>query len=212
MTPEELDAIEARAKAATPGPWRVKEHALDLTDAGLAHSMPPTSNREVRTSWVHGQAKDTFPITPVWVSPFYSPSAHVRMSAHDATFVATARTDVPALVAEVRRLRSLGSVSETLAEDGNAMLGRAIGHAETFQRERDEARAEVRRLREALDACGDVKVRLLDTAMDGGGPVACPEAFGEEDPLDADGGECELIAAGASLCAEAIEALMEVTK
>lgn len=152
MTPEELDAIEARAKAATPGPWRVEEHALDLTDAGLAHSMPPTSNREVRTSWVHGQAKDTFLITPVWVSPFYSPSAHVRMSAHDATFVATARTDVPALVAEVRRLRSLGSVSETLAEDGNAMLGRAIGHAETFQRERDEARAEVRRLREALDA------------------------------------------------------------
>ena len=58
--------------------------------------------------------------------------------------------------------------------------------------------------------------KVDDAATNGDKRVAeiheTAEAFGEEDPLDADGGECELIAAGASLCAEAVEALMEVTK
>jgi len=144
MTDEELSAIEERAKAATAGPWRVEEHALDLTDAGTDHGMPPMFNREVRTSWVHGQAKDTFPITPVWVSPFYSPNAHVRMSAHDATFIAAARTDVPALVEEVRRLRAeVAQVNRVLTGERDA--------ADALLDQRDEALAEVRRLRAEVE-------------------------------------------------------------
>lgn len=92
-------------------------------------------------------------------------------------------------------------------ESGRWSFGVAPGDEnEVTRRLRAEGRAAG--LREALDACSSVKGRLLDKAMNGGGPVACSEAFGEEDPLDADGGECELIAAGASLCAEAVEALL----
>lgn len=89
-----------------------------------------------------------------------------------------------------------------------------LGELERVMAERDRAHAEGRAagLREALDACNSIKGRLLDAAMEGGGSVACDEAFGEGDEHDADEDECEFIAAGARLCAEAVEALMEVTK
>ncbi|MHB8406220.1 MAG: hypothetical protein ACYDCJ_12435 [Gammaproteobacteria bacterium] len=64
----DLDAIEARANAATPGPWDTDEY-----DGGL------------RSTVTAG------PIT----------------SDEDYDFIAHARTDVPALIAEVRRLRAI---------------------------------------------------------------------------------------------------------
>ena len=74
----------------------------------------------------------------------------VRAERLDLVRLLTLARQTPALVAEVRRLRSWGSVSETLAKGQGEMLERNIARAEGFVRERDEARAEVERLREAL--------------------------------------------------------------
>ncbi|MEU7771250.1 hypothetical protein AB0C44_07980 [Micromonospora taraxaci] len=65
----DLDAIEARATAATAGPWTTGEDGL---------VWPPQMGDPVSGS--------------VWLP--------------DAEFIAAARTDVPSLVAEVRRLRA----------------------------------------------------------------------------------------------------------
>lgn len=72
LTPEDLDAIEARANAATRGPW-------------TGEFMPE-----------HGDA-------PIVYAEF---NYELIYKTHDRDFINAARTDVPALVAEVRRLRA----------------------------------------------------------------------------------------------------------
>lgn len=80
MTDElNLDAIEARANAATPGPWEPY-----FTVHGHPHVV-----RAGQSIW------------GVIVS--ISPDDYGRA---DCEFLAAARSDVPALVAEVRRLRA----------------------------------------------------------------------------------------------------------
>lgn len=80
MTDEELNAIEARAKAATEGPWR----ALPCEDwkGHCDGILRPDGLMVVKTD-----------------SGCYPPEMP------DALFIAHARSDVPALVEEVRRLR-----------------------------------------------------------------------------------------------------------
>ena len=88
MTPERLDAIEARADSATPGPW-TKKPPERLTDGPAAGMLPgvciaatsPSKQNRVYANPPGGQF----------------PSA-------DQNFIAHARTDVPDLCAEVRRL------------------------------------------------------------------------------------------------------------
>lgn len=78
MTPEQLDAIEARANAATPGPWRVW------------YSSTTIAAIEAADRWiVEG-----------------SDGHAIYIASADAAFIGAARTDVPALVAEVRRLQT----------------------------------------------------------------------------------------------------------
>jgi hypothetical protein len=74
----DLDAIQARADAATDGPWTTY-----VAGAGIWSSAP--------YGWV--LRSDEGPI-------LFGPLADIEFAAH-------ARTDVPALVAEVRRLRAL---------------------------------------------------------------------------------------------------------
>ena len=76
MTRNDLDAIQARADAATPGPWFV-EH-------GRIHS-----GSIQRFDWV---AIASMTGSRVWLP--------------DAQFIAQAREDVPALIAEIRELRA----------------------------------------------------------------------------------------------------------
>lgn len=71
MTHDELQAIKARAAAATPGPWSVNNTDPDV--------VLDSDGRFV------GRADEDA----------------------DAEFIAHARTDVPALIAEVERLREL---------------------------------------------------------------------------------------------------------
>lgn len=101
----DLDAIEARANAATPGPWQTMSNRSTLvhveTQPGFAHAAG----------------------IPVCSIP--------KKRAADAAFIADARADVVALVAEVRRLRA---ASPPIVETGERMQRDARPLAgETFE-------------------------------------------------------------------------------
>ena len=79
MTPEELAAIRARAEAATPGPWDGVPGRCILPD-----------------DWNH-----RYTAHQVIEGCIYNPNAE-----NDHAFIAHAREDIPALVAEVERLQA----------------------------------------------------------------------------------------------------------
>lgn len=83
-SPIDLDAIEARANAATAGPWEAPDQLLIPCVRGV--SDHGNTIRVCQFGWNN------------------SPDAK-RRDANNAVFIAHAREDVPALVAEVRRLR-----------------------------------------------------------------------------------------------------------
>jgi hypothetical protein len=86
LTDDELDAMEARASAATPGPWWSWVEGRDGTSG----------------STFIGRGLDESPGTDLYLSIEGSEVA----SAEDHDFIAAARQDVPRLLTEVRRLRS----------------------------------------------------------------------------------------------------------
>jgi hypothetical protein len=88
MTEDELLAIEARANAATPGPWEVEQKGCTVL---RAPNGPPADQSLMGD-------EQYYPWTPDRIE--------------DWQFIASARTDVPALVAEVRRLRGPHSSGE----------------------------------------------------------------------------------------------------
>ena len=79
LSEQELAAIEARAEAATEGPWAAR---FDGQRQGI---------------FVAHRSVILFDV------------GHVRPTTPDADFIANARADVPRLIAEVRRLQSLGN-------------------------------------------------------------------------------------------------------
>jgi hypothetical protein len=79
----ELDAIEARAEAAGPLPWR---HFLESDPAMAGSSL----------IWIGG-ARDDMPDLYLWRGDHYAPD-------EDFVFIAHAREDIPRLVAEARAL------------------------------------------------------------------------------------------------------------
>jgi hypothetical protein len=81
----DLDAIEARANAATEGPWVAHPDGLVWTERPIPGD-PVSGSTEVE----------------------------------DAEFIAAARADVPALVAEVRRLRAELEQARQIAADNRA--------------------------------------------------------------------------------------------
>lgn len=87
MTEDELKAIEARANAARPGPW--KKLAAE-TDTWLFVDGP-VGNITSREYWHCEKEKQ--------------PTRAQDES--DFDFIAHAREDIPALIAEVRRLRGI---------------------------------------------------------------------------------------------------------
>jgi len=85
MTDDELQAIEARLKAATSGPWTTG--AGKVRD-GETRELVIAPNDDVIVAMAYGG--------------FGNPTDRTTQ---DRTFIAHARTDIPALVAEVRRLQ-----------------------------------------------------------------------------------------------------------
>ena len=102
MSKLDLDAIEARAEAATEGPWFVTEddpvaepwlidESMSDLEKRLAHRLlvgqgdePEDGRCVTEISWSNGLDHADF---------------------RNSQFIAHARTDIPALVAEVRRLK-----------------------------------------------------------------------------------------------------------
>ena len=83
----DLEAIKARANAATEGPWGARELPQMVRGASATlHSA-------------HGTGE-------VW-SVEFSPEIGSTVSIPDAEFIAAARQDIPALLAEVERLSGI---------------------------------------------------------------------------------------------------------
>jgi hypothetical protein len=96
MSKLDLDAIEARCEAASPGPWTAKlGRTTDWIADGRCGGISDANGEEIITT----------------DSGVYGPEEA------DAAFIAAARTDVPALLAEVRRLRAVVDAFATAAED-----------------------------------------------------------------------------------------------
>ncbi|MFI6251474.1 hypothetical protein [Streptomyces sp. NPDC051016] len=97
LTITQLAEIEARANAATPGPWKLELDHCDCSEYGCSH--PPFA---------------------VAFGPFTSFENTTDRHHADAEFAAHARTDVTAMAAEIRRLRA---TAETFrAEFGNVIV------------------------------------------------------------------------------------------
>ncbi|WP_433513647.1 hypothetical protein ACQP2T_60525 [Nonomuraea sp. CA-143628] len=104
ISDSELQEIESRTQAATPGPWYVRflddAYAANLVAVGTA---PDTGRHERWPRW-HGNEL-------VAATLIQSPEPYVVGSDdrwdENAAFMAHARSDVPRLLAEVRRLRAL---------------------------------------------------------------------------------------------------------
>jgi hypothetical protein len=101
-SPVDLDAVEQRLAAATPGPWGTYEFGGDtLIEIAAGLEETGTGYRARRE------------ICRLEDEPLDNDPAHLEWTAEedwaqvqaDATFIAHARTDVEAMAAEIRRLR-----------------------------------------------------------------------------------------------------------
>ena len=90
----DLDAIEARANAATAGPWEPETYVHNGVDGKTWFAMGPS--HLITTERLASPERE---ITD-W-------DGEEMQACKDATFMAAARSDVPTLCAEVRRLREL---------------------------------------------------------------------------------------------------------
>ena len=110
VTPERLAEIRARVQGATPGPWEAVAGAFGDPANGPDHM------RVLREGWTEAyDAEHTV--------------ARLEYDARggsDAEFIAHAREDVPALLAEVERLKRWKAEATSLF-DGLQDLGRALG-------------------------------------------------------------------------------------
>lgn len=122
LTEQQLTDIEARAGAATPGPWGVYqfggdsliEIAADLEDTGTGYTARRTVAR------FDEEPMDNDPSHAEW-----SAEEDWAQVLADAEFVAHAREDVTALAAQVRRLQQqrkflITQLAKRDAESGNA--------------------------------------------------------------------------------------------
>jgi hypothetical protein len=102
MTDDELDEIDDRAQHATPGPWFVRflddDYAMNL----VAVSTLPATGRGER--WPDFAAGDIVAATLIQ-GPIPYVNSRDGLWDQNAAFIAHARSDVPRLIAEIRRLR-----------------------------------------------------------------------------------------------------------
>jgi hypothetical protein len=131
ITDDDLSRWEALCAAATPG----LEYHHDI-------------------GWLSGQDPDGEIYTVASLSLDTTTSGRCYNAKANGAFLSAARTAVPDLCAEVRRLRDL---------DHSTLLGDALLDLQTVCSERDAARVEVSELRASLaDAVGKIEVMRSD--------------------------------------------------
>jgi hypothetical protein len=136
MTRPDLDAIEARANAATPGPWMC-------------------ANRGDESGSVHPGTDDNWDIYTTIIEDFGSKTVYMRgeVLLEDGVFAAHARTDVPALVAYVRELEA-----QLKADAEIARLAREYVAADRVNTLDENARSEINLL-------GRLRISLTKAAL-----------------------------------------------
>lgn len=120
MTDEELAAIEARLQGLTPAPWFWNSYSeiqsgplCQITDEPETPQYPeskrpgPPFFTDEDNAWL-AQKNAAYLVDPTvaWVPAHHGDTATDNHAA-DALFIEHARDDVPALLAEIRRLRKL---------------------------------------------------------------------------------------------------------
>jgi hypothetical protein len=148
MTEDDLKAIEARANAATPGPWAI---VYDGSSDWSIGPQPDPQGLSVAGVWKSGWSDGNPP---------------------DAEFIASARTDVPLLVAEVRRLSAENAEMRTvIAAEKNS----ADAYTTAFDAEVDRratAEEEVERLRGVVERLGSSEAFTIPMSIDHDHPLA----------------------------------------
>lgn len=139
VTPESLGAMEARANAATKGPWKVVERTDDAMveegeDCGYCQSAVPLVSQEDYAAEfghpaysMHHHEADAHEIVAgeVFVAGNYDYEGGGIIRGEDTAFIAAARTEHPALIAAVReRDESLDEYAQ-LCDRQAAILTRA---------------------------------------------------------------------------------------
>jgi hypothetical protein len=107
MTDDDLEQIEKRAAEATPGPWY--PHRTDdqvHSNARYVSVEPSDFAHDNKTRMWAGSRQQANPEGVIAITLLQSPGLAVADACDENTlFIAHARTDVPSLVSEVRRLR-----------------------------------------------------------------------------------------------------------
>lgn len=107
LTDDAIAAIRARVEAATPGPWRDLPGWDDATDT--------ENNDRIVTSDYTDDNRDQ---RAVVVGELWYDGPHVLVAPVDATFIAAARTDVPALLADraalVGALKKISAIRDSI--------------------------------------------------------------------------------------------------
>lgn len=112
MTDEELATIKARAEAATPGPWKLDDYiGLESYTVCLDY-VPENQNRTTG----YGAGSEGTAICVLDDEMYFEYSSDTERLAN-AEFIAHAREDVPALVAEVERLQEALRVCSALLDN-----------------------------------------------------------------------------------------------
>jgi hypothetical protein len=101
----DLTAIEHRADAATHGPWHVRHLDDDWATSFIAVSTKPDSDGSRTARWPAWSGSENVAATLVQTPNHYVALEDGCWEAN-AEFIAHARSDVPQLLAEVRRLRT----------------------------------------------------------------------------------------------------------
>lgn len=128
LTDAELDIIEARCKAATPGPWmwnlclsskrivleariRTFEIIIDFTRWGMGGARP-RFRKSLNGDGSHVIMADAEEFAEIVPGRKHHSHWYQTINQPDANFIAHARTDVPRLIAALRKARAAQESSQ----------------------------------------------------------------------------------------------------
>lgn len=162
--PLDLDAIEARANNATRGPWepRPHQHAASGCRCLGCHEDP--------TGWTIDHANTTFCDDAVaklsaagktndFGRELDSCDEGPFLTYADAEFAAHAREDVPALLAEIRRLRAENERMTALNQSKAESIRALNAECKALRSERKEARRQASRSKASVLARASARLR-----------------------------------------------------